>query len=88
MTVSGLTIYNWEKAESKPRKDALTKLIAVKDIGRREALRTLERLNDAKQVKGALLLKKAKNGKAKYKTLRLLRFCLLYRIPNLFCLAL
>ena len=65
--VSGQTVYNWELGESKPRKDALAKLVAVKIIGRREALRRLERFNDAKQVKGALSLKKAKNGKRKTK---------------------
>ena len=40
--VSGLTVYNWEKGKSKPRNDALAKLVAVKGIGRREALRRLE----------------------------------------------
>jgi len=44
--VSGLTIYNWEKEKSKPRKSQLPKIAAVRGIGRREALRRLELLPD------------------------------------------
>ena len=40
--VSGQAVYNWERGASKPRKNALAKLVAVRGIGRREALRRLE----------------------------------------------
>jgi DNA-binding transcriptional regulator YiaG len=36
--VSGLTIYNWEHGKSKPRKAQLAALVAVRGIGKREAL--------------------------------------------------
>jgi len=42
--VSGLTIYNWEKEKSKPRKSQLPKLQDVRGIGQREALKRLELL--------------------------------------------
>ena len=42
--VSALTVYKWESGKSRPRKEALARLVAVKDIGRREALRRLEML--------------------------------------------
>ncbi|MCY3020942.1 MAG: helix-turn-helix transcriptional regulator [Planctomycetota bacterium] len=42
--VSPLTIYQWEHGKSRPRRNALARLVAVKDIGRREALQRLEML--------------------------------------------
>jgi DNA-binding transcriptional regulator YiaG len=42
--VSSLTIYNWEKGKSRPRKEQLAALVAVRGIGKREALRRLELL--------------------------------------------
>ena len=36
--VSGLTIYNWEHEKARPRKAQLAALVAVRGIGRREAL--------------------------------------------------
>jgi DNA-binding transcriptional regulator YiaG len=36
--VSGLTIYNWEHGTSHPRKAQLAALVAVRGIGKREAL--------------------------------------------------
>ena len=42
--VSGLTIYNWEHGKSRPRKEQLAALVAVRGIGKREALRRLELL--------------------------------------------
>ena len=42
--VSMLTIYNWEKGESKPRAKALAGWASVRGIGKREALRRLELL--------------------------------------------
>ena len=42
--VSALTIYNWENGKSRPRKEQLAALVAVRGIGKREALRRLELL--------------------------------------------
>ena len=39
--VSPLTIYNWEHGKSRPRKEQLAQLVAVRGIGKREALRRL-----------------------------------------------
>ena len=44
--VSGLTIYNWEHGKSRPRKAQLAALIAVRGIGKREALKRLEALQE------------------------------------------
>ena len=35
--VSGLTIYNWENGKSRPRKEQLASLIAVRGLGKRQA---------------------------------------------------
>jgi DNA-binding transcriptional regulator YiaG len=43
--VSGLTIYNWEAGKSKPRRQQLAKLAAVRGLGKREAMRRLEGTN-------------------------------------------
>ncbi len=45
--VSGLTVYNWEHGKGRPSKDNLAALVAVRDMGRREAMAKLE----AMQVK-------------------------------------
>jgi DNA-binding transcriptional regulator YiaG len=42
--VSGLTIYNWEHGKAKPRKAQLAALVAVRGIGKREALLKLAEL--------------------------------------------
>ena len=42
--VSGLTIYNWEQEKARPRKAQLTALVAVRGIGKREALKKLAEL--------------------------------------------
>jgi DNA-binding transcriptional regulator YiaG len=47
--VSGLTVYLWERGQSRPRKEALARLVAVRDIGRREALRRLEMMPGGKK---------------------------------------
>lgn len=39
--VSSLTIYNWEKGKSRPRREQLAALVAVRGIGKREALKRL-----------------------------------------------
>ena len=47
--VSGLTIYNWEHEKSRPRKAQLAALVAVRGIGKREALTTVAELEAAKK---------------------------------------
>jgi DNA-binding transcriptional regulator YiaG len=39
--VSGLTIYNWEHGKARPRKAQFAALIAIRGIGKREALKQL-----------------------------------------------
>jgi DNA-binding transcriptional regulator YiaG len=41
--VSGLTIFNWEHGMSRPRQVQLAALVAVRNIGKREALKRLAR---------------------------------------------
>ena len=43
--VTQLTIYNWESGKNKPRPAQLAKLVGVRGIGKREALRRLEMLD-------------------------------------------
>ena len=45
--VSGLTIYNWENGKSRPRKEQLASLIAVRGLGKRQAQAKLELLKAA-----------------------------------------
>lgn len=40
--VSGLTIYNWEKGKTKPRQEQVAAWAKIKDLGKREAWRRLE----------------------------------------------
>jgi DNA-binding transcriptional regulator YiaG len=40
--VSGLTIYSWESGKSRPRKAQFAGLVAVRGLGRREAMKKLE----------------------------------------------
>jgi DNA-binding transcriptional regulator YiaG len=40
--VSPLTIYNWEHGKSRPRKQQLAALVALRGIGKREALAKLQ----------------------------------------------
>jgi DNA-binding transcriptional regulator YiaG len=42
--VSPLTIYNWESGKSRPRQKQLAALVAIRGIGKREAQRRLELL--------------------------------------------
>jgi DNA-binding transcriptional regulator YiaG len=39
--VSGLTVYHWEHGQARPRKERLAALVAVRGLGRREALAQL-----------------------------------------------
>ena len=40
--VSSMTIYNWESGNSRPRSEQLAALVAVRGIGKREAMAKLE----------------------------------------------
>ena len=42
--VSEITIYNWESGKTKPQKAQLDALVAVRGIGKREALKKLEEI--------------------------------------------
>ena len=50
--VSGLTIYNWEHDRTRPRKAQLATLVAVRGIGKREALKKLAELEAGKKRRG------------------------------------
>jgi len=45
--VSPLTIYNWEKGKTRPRQEQLARLVAIRGIGKREAMKRLELLEQA-----------------------------------------
>ena len=49
--VSGLTIFNWEHEKARPRKAQLAALVAVRGIGKREALLKLAELEVKKKGK-------------------------------------
>ena len=51
--VSGLTIYNWEHEKARPRKVQLAALIAVRGIGKREALKRLEAVGAGRDANAA-----------------------------------
>ncbi|HEY4311650.1 MAG TPA: helix-turn-helix transcriptional regulator [Pirellulales bacterium] len=42
--VSGLTIYHWESKKAKPRRAQLAKLVAVRGLGKREAVKRLDEM--------------------------------------------
>jgi len=44
--VSPMTIFNWEQGKSRPRQEQLASLVAVRNIGKREALKRLELLDE------------------------------------------
>lgn len=44
--VSPLTIYNWEKGKNRPQTAQLAALVAVRGIGKREALQRLEAISE------------------------------------------
>jgi DNA-binding XRE family transcriptional regulator len=44
--VSGQTIYNYERGDTKPRRAQVAKLVAVRDLGKREARRRLALLKE------------------------------------------
>ena len=43
--VSSLTVYNWESGKSRPREAQLASLVAIRGIGKRDAVKRLEKLN-------------------------------------------
>src|SRR5262245_54723824 len=47
--VSPLTVYNWEHNKSRPRKSQFTSLVAIRGLGRREALAKLEEAGPARK---------------------------------------
>jgi DNA-binding transcriptional regulator YiaG len=42
--VTAQTIYNWERGAARPRREQLAALVAVRDLGKREALKRIELL--------------------------------------------
>jgi DNA-binding transcriptional regulator YiaG len=50
--VSGLTIYSWESGKSRPRKAQLAGFMAVRGIGKREAMAKLEEIEAGAKKKG------------------------------------
>ncbi len=44
--VSALTVYNWEKGKSRPQQKQLAGLVAVRRLGKREAWRKLEMMEE------------------------------------------
>ena len=43
---SGLSVYNWEAGKSRPRKSQVAKLVAIRGLGKREAMKRLELLGN------------------------------------------
>jgi len=62
--VSPLTIYNWEQGKSRPRKEQFAALVAVRGIGKREALTKLEML-EAKEERAAAKPKRKTRKRSK-----------------------
>ena len=60
--VSSLTIYNWEHGKTRPRNEQLAALVAVRGVGKREAIAKLEVL---KAKKAASKPKKKTRKRAK-----------------------
>lgn len=58
--VSPLTIYNWEQGKTRPQKAQLASLVAVRGIGKREALAKLELLKAKAEKTARKPSKKAK----------------------------
>ena len=48
--VSAMTIYNWESGNSRPRKEQLAALVAVRGIGKREAMAKLDAMKTEKRA--------------------------------------
>jgi hypothetical protein len=48
--VSPVTIYNWEAGNSRPRKEQLAALVAVRKLGKRQAMAKLDAMKTAKRA--------------------------------------
>ena len=48
--VSPLTVYNWEHGKSRPQDERIAALVAVRSLGRREALAKLEMLKSNRKT--------------------------------------
>jgi DNA-binding transcriptional regulator YiaG len=67
--VSALTIYNWENGKSRPQKAQLASLVAVRGIGKREALARLKLLKaEEEKAAGSTGKQKRKRSKRKAKS--------------------
>ena len=62
--VSGLTVYSWEHGSRRPRKAQLASLVAVRGIGKREAMAKLEALT-SKQRRTARKVRKLGRRKSR-----------------------
>ena len=62
--VASLTIYNWEQGKSRPRQAQLESLVAVRGIGKREALAKLEALEAAAKKAAARTSKRKPRKKS------------------------
>jgi DNA-binding transcriptional regulator YiaG len=58
--VSPLTIYNWEQKKTRPRKEQFAALLALRGLGKREALAKLALLNTGKTAAGKGRRRRAK----------------------------
>ena len=61
--VSALTIYNWEQGKSRPRKEQLASLVALRGLGKREAGAKLELLNSRASTSSTTGKARRKNDK-------------------------
>lgn len=50
--VSAQTVYNWERESARPGREQLLRLVALRGLGKREALRRLEALGDGGTARG------------------------------------
>jgi DNA-binding transcriptional regulator YiaG len=58
--VSGLTVYSWEHGKSRPRKAQLARLVAVRGVGKREAVARLDVLNAARRRAAAKIRRRGR----------------------------
>lgn len=65
--VSSLTIYNWEQDKTRPQKAQLVALVAVRGIGKREALAKLELLKAEEKKAAAKKPRKKTKGTGRRK---------------------
>ena len=60
--VSGLTVYHWEGGKSRPRKAQLDRLVAVRNLGKREAARAPGRAQSGEAPQAAVRLRAFADG--------------------------